>query len=103
MRRSISSAMVFTVLLCAASAYAQNAGFGDIRGTVTDPRNLVVPNVTVEVENVDTGVVLQLHTNHDGIYDTSSIIPGHYKVTFSHNGFDRPIAHISNAMEISLR
>ena len=88
MRRSIGSAVVLAMMWCAAYGYAQNAGFGDIRGTVTDAVRAVVPNVTVKVENVDTGVILTLKTNRDGVYDTSSIVPGHYKVTFTRDGFD---------------
>jgi hypothetical protein len=88
MRRIAYLSLLFLVGLWSTCGYGQNAGFGDIRGTVTDSTNAVVPNSTVLVENVDTGVVLRLTTNKEGIYDTSSIVPGSYKVTISANGFE---------------
>jgi hypothetical protein len=87
MRRSLISVSLLLVLFCTASGYGQNAGFGDIRGTVTDTLNALVPDVDVAVENLDTGVVLRIKTNKDGIFDTSSIIPGKYQVTFTKQGF----------------
>ena len=75
------------ILLCAQSALAQNAILGDIRGTVTDVSGAVVPGVAVTVDNLDTGVVLQYVTDGSGVYDTGSIVPGRYKVTFKKEGF----------------
>lgn len=66
----------------------QNAGFGDIRGTVTDTSGAVVPGATVLVENIDTTVELTLTTNGAGIYDTSSIVPGNYRITVKKDGFE---------------
>ena len=37
----------------------------------------------VRVLNLDTGAVKDLVTNSDGLYDTASILPGNYRVTFS--------------------
>jgi hypothetical protein len=88
MRVWVASSVVLLGMFGAAAGYGQNAGFGDIRGTVTDSSDAVVPNVQVEVANVDTGVVLHFATNKSGVYDTSSIVPGHYTVTFTRQGFD---------------
>jgi hypothetical protein len=88
MRKVVYLIVIVLVGLGPAFVYGQNAGFGDIRGTVTDSTGAVVPDVAVSVENVDTGVVLNLVSNKDGIYDTSSIVPGAYKVTFSRQGFE---------------
>jgi hypothetical protein len=72
----------------ASSVYAQNSNSGDIRGTVTDSAGALVPGVTVTVTNNDTGVISKFVTNNDGIYDTSSILPGNYTVEFSKGGFE---------------
>ncbi len=67
--------------------FAQNTNSGDIRGTVTDNSGAVIPNAKVSVLNIDTGVSTDYVTNQDGLYDTSSILPGSYKITFTKEGF----------------
>lgn len=67
---------------------AQSTNSGDIRGTVTDATGAVVPGVNVTVMDLDTGVAKSYSTNHDGIYDTNSIVPGSYRVIFEKDGFD---------------
>src|SRR5208282_3387285 len=69
-------------------SFAQAIGSGDIRGTVTDGTGAVVTGATVSVLNVDTGVSKDYTTNSVGLYDTASIVPGHYKLTFGKQGFE---------------
>jgi hypothetical protein len=79
-----------TVLLCACfstAAIAQSTNSGDINGTVTDNTGSAVPGATVTVLNVDTGVSKTYVTNDSGVYDTSSIVAGTYKITFAKQGF----------------
>jgi len=71
------------------ACFAQSTNSGDIRGSVTDPSGALVPGVTVSVLNVDTGVAKDYVTNQDGLYDTSSIVAGRYKLTFKKEGFER--------------
>lgn len=80
---------LFLLLLIGGSgaSFAQSTNSGDIRGTVTDSSGALLPDVSVAVTNKDTGVTKNLTTNHDGLYDTSSIVVGTYEVTFSKNGF----------------
>src|SRR5271163_2008650 len=67
--------------------FAQSTNSGDIRGSVTDPTGALIPGVTVTVLNVDTGVSKDYPTNQDGLYDTSSIVTGSYRITFTKGGF----------------
>jgi hypothetical protein len=67
---------------------AQNTNSGDIRGTVTDANGAVVPGVKVSVEDVDKNVTRTYVTNGAGLYETGSIVPDHYKLTFSKEGFE---------------
>jgi hypothetical protein len=69
------------------ASLAQSVNAGDIRGTVTDSTGALIPDATVTVLDVDTGVSKNFTTNHDGVYDTSSIVTGSYNVTFSKGGF----------------
>lgn len=70
-----------------AIGFGQNSNSGDIRGTVTDSSGSVIPGANVTVLNNDTGVITKYTTNNDGLYDTNSILPGSYTVTFSKTGF----------------
>jgi hypothetical protein len=69
------------------AVFAQNTNSGDLRGTVTDATGAVIPGVKVEVKDVDKGVVKTYITNGAGLYDTGSITPDHYLLTFTRAGF----------------
>jgi hypothetical protein len=84
--KKVAAVFGCTVALVAVSL-AQSTNSGDIRGTVTDTAGALVPDVAVTVLNVDTGVSRDFKTNHDGIYDTASIVVGNYLVTFKRQGF----------------
>jgi len=77
------------IMFASAAACAQATNSGDIRGIVTDSTGAVVPDATVTVVNVDTGVTKVLKTDRSGLYDTSSIVVGTYSVTFERQGFEK--------------
>jgi Carboxypeptidase regulatory-like domain len=68
---------------------AQSTNSGDIRGIVTDPSGAAVPGVTVTVLNTQTGVSKDFATNQQGLYDTSSVVAGSYRITFEKQGFEQ--------------
>lgn len=70
---------------------AQSTNSGDIRGTVTDVSGALIPDVTVTVLDVLTGVSKDYVTNQDGLFDTSSIPAGSYKLNFTKQGFEQLI------------
>ena len=77
------------LILGSGVCFAQSTNAGDIRGTVTDSTGALIPGVTVSVLNVDTGISKDFVTNQDGLYDTSSIVAGNYRITFSKDGFEK--------------
>jgi hypothetical protein len=86
----IRGALAFCLLLWVVSeGIAQNTNSGDIRGTVTDSTGAALPGVTVTLTNTDTGTRKILVTNNDGLYDTASILPGNYEITFTKSGFQK--------------
>ncbi len=90
MRKAVHVAFAcFLLLSVARVGLAQNTNSSDIRGTVTDSSGAVLPGVTVTVSNDDTGVVSKFVTNGDGLYDTNSILPGNYTISFSKEGFQK--------------
>jgi hypothetical protein len=92
MRSNRLALRVLLIVMCALGlgmAHAQSTNSGDIRGTVTDSTGALLPEVTVTVVNNDTGITKVLTTNRDGLYDTSSIVAGNYRITFEKSGFSK--------------
>ena len=78
------------LLICQGSVIlAQSSGSGEIRGTVTDKTGALISGVKVMVVNVDTGVTKTYTSDSAGLYDTSPIVIGNYKLTFSKEGFNQ--------------
>jgi len=81
--------LLLLVVFGSRACLAQSINAGDIRGSATDPTGALVPGVTVTVMDVDTGVSKDYTTNHDGLYDTNSLVPGQYTITFTKEGFEQ--------------
>lgn len=73
------------VLLSSQPAHAQATG--QIDGTVTDASGAVIPGVTIEATNVETGLVRAAVTGADGIYTIPLVPPGPYSVKATLAGF----------------
>jgi hypothetical protein len=87
---SIKGKCLLALLLCTSflpAAWTQSTNAGDLSGIVTDNTGASIPGATVTVLNIDTGVSKDYVTNAAGVYDTSSIVAGNYKLTFSKEGF----------------
>ena len=85
--RRVAQTLVFLLSAGTVGLYAQNTNSGDVQGTVTDTTGAVIPGVTVTVLDVDKDVTHTFTTNGAGVYDTRSIVPDHYKFTFTRAGF----------------
>jgi Carboxypeptidase regulatory-like domain len=86
------TALLLTVMLwvlCAGAVFGQSTNSGDISGIVSDGTGAAIPGATVTVLDIATGVSKDYTTNQDGVYDTSSIVAGNYKITFSRDGFSK--------------
>jgi hypothetical protein len=58
-----------------------------LTGTVTDPTGAVIPNATITVENVETGLKRSSATDATGGYSFPQLPPGLYRVTAAAAGF----------------
>jgi hypothetical protein len=87
MKRTLQ--ILFITLLAASGIplWGQATNSGDIRGTVTDQSGAVVPGVKVTVKDVTKNVTKTFITNNAGLFDTGSIVPDEYVITFSKQGF----------------
>ena len=64
--------VLLIVIVLSPLAFSQNASNGEIKGTVFDPSNAVVPGAKVAITNLQTGVSTTTTTNASGIYDRLS-------------------------------
>ncbi|QHS52610.1 TonB-dependent receptor [Edaphobacter sp. 12200R-103] len=81
----LTAALVCLVLL-QGRALAQYEN-GSIVGTVHDGSGAVVPDATVKVTNIATGVVSTRQTNETGDYEVPALRVGQYNVEVSKTGF----------------
>jgi hypothetical protein len=79
-------ALLTGAFLVACSAFGQS-GDGTIVGAVLDPSGAGVPNATVQLANMDTGVRTSTRTDTGGSYRFNNILIGRYTVTASASGF----------------
>lgn len=81
---------LMALLLMTLSAIYARAQFntGAIAGTLHDTSGAVIPDASVTIRNVNTGVVVTLKTNHDGAYEALALIPGTYSVEATAPGFN---------------
>src|SRR5258705_3852256 len=92
-QRKISILMpVFLTLgiLLATHAYAQISG-ATLSGTVTDPSGGVVPQATILLKNIATGIQRANTTNSAGFYVSPNILPGTYEVRAEAQGFSSEV------------
>ncbi len=74
------------IVLDVTPANAQVSG-ATLSGLVTDENGGAVPNATVSIRNVNTGVIREVPTNDDGLYAAPNLLPGSYEITISAKGF----------------
>src|SRR5689334_14008002 len=82
---TIASVLCLSLLIPVA-AFSQTAN-GTITGTVTDASGAVIPGVTLDVKNTDTGVVFQTISTETGTYFAPNLPVGPYSITASLPGF----------------
>src|SRR5277367_4940186 len=76
--------------LIAGVANAQTSG-GVFRGEVRDPTNALVPQAKVVIRSNDTGIQVIAESNSDGLYVTSTVIPGAYTLSATKPGFETEV------------
>jgi hypothetical protein len=91
------------VLLSTASASAQLAGKGEIKGVVTDASGAVIPGAVVTATSTTTGTKLTRTTSNSGDFDITPLDAGIYSVTIAAKGFEtlnQQDVHV-NALEVA--
>ncbi len=86
---ALALSMVVAIAMVLASVPVRleaQAVSGDLVGKVTDSTGAVVPNATIEAQNLGTGQKVTTTTNANGEYHFTNLPIGHYKLTASGNG-----------------
>src|SRR5262245_52972816 len=74
----------FVLLLSFLPLAAQSAS---IAGTVSDPQQAQIPNVSVFLTNVEMGIALRANTDVQGNYEFGFVRPGDYIIKVEHPAF----------------
>lgn len=80
-------ALLFCFLFVFSCSALAQLGSGQLEGTITDPTGAVIPNATVTVKKVDTGMSRQITTGATGNYRVVDLQPGTYDIAVTHAGF----------------
>ncbi len=102
----VAMGFALAVLISVGTVFAQ-VERGTIAGTVRDASGAVVPDVSITVKNVATGVEFKTTTNQGGEYVAPNLIPGDYSITAFKQGFttlDRSgiALHIYERLDVDL-
>src|SRR5436305_5702232 len=85
-RNSRLVSLVFSLFILSGLCVGQETR-GSLSGIVSDSSGAVVPGATMQLTNVDTGVVLTSTSNEAGLYRFLFLNPGKYKIVASATGF----------------
>ena len=88
LRAAVCAALFGVVAACAGAQTIT----GSIGGAVTDPSGAVVPNATVTVKNLGTGVETVTHSDQSGVYNFQFLPIGSYNITGVAKGFAQATA-----------
>lgn len=82
-----NSLLLLACFALSASGLLFAQGSGTIKGFVTDPAGLAVPNAPVTVTNTATGAAIKTTTNEAGVYEVRALNAGTYTIEVSAVGF----------------
>ena len=82
----LASIVIVILLACAGGSHAQGTGAA-ITGTLKDAQGGVLPGVSLNVRNVDTGTLRETVSDADGRYRLAGLQPGHYELKADLPGF----------------
>lgn len=80
---------LFTLLLVigVSRVNAQGSATAEITGTLRDSGGSVLPNVSIKLENISTGLERTTTTDDEGFYQIIGLTPGIYRLTAERSGF----------------
>jgi Carboxypeptidase regulatory-like domain/TonB dependent receptor len=81
------SACVLGIMLLAVAAPAFGQATGTLNGRVVDQADAVLPGVTINIRNAETGAARSTVTNGEGLYSVPALERGTYEISTDLTGF----------------
>ena len=85
--RARQSLLLVGLLLAFSPSLLMAVVTGSISGTVRDSSGAVIPDVSVEARNTNTGVAQTIQSDSVGFYNFPALAVGQYDVSFQKSGF----------------
>lgn len=79
---------LLTALLFAALIYAQGTDLASVRGNIVDASGAAIPNATVTITDVETGIKRIVKTSPLGEFEFNALKTGSYKILIEAKGFN---------------
>lgn len=93
---AICAVSIFCLSMVLPATLRAQKSFGTILGTVTDSSEAAIPDVTVTVTNMRTGVTRQVRTDQYGNYTVPSLLPGYISSRPNDRAFSLPRSPVWN-------
>src|SRR5262245_50936798 len=74
-------------LICAASSVSAQNISAELRGEIRDPSGAIIPNASILLKNVTTGITRTTSSNAAGTFNLADLQPANYEMTVSAAGF----------------
>src|SRR5215831_5874551 len=97
-RLPVLIALLLTLCVATTLMFGQSLTTGSISGTVYDPSHAIVPNASVALKSLDTGMAATATTGTNGGYSFGLLKPGRYQVTVKQGGF----AEVAQTMDVQV-
>src|SRR5664279_5738717 len=97
---------IIGICLAAMPGWSQESR-GTVLGRITDSSGSVVPDATVQISNINTGVTVKGTANGEGNFFFSFLIPGTYRIIAEKTGFKRfqrdgIEVHVNDRLEVNI-
>jgi hypothetical protein len=83
---------LLSIVLMAASVFAQTAATAELHGTVKDANGAMIQGATVSLRDEAKNITRSAQTSETGEYNLLSIPPGQYTLTIMAKGFSKVVA-----------
>jgi hypothetical protein len=83
----ICALLLLSMMLSSTAVFGQST-YGAIIGTVRDSSAASVPGATIKATNADENTTREVKSNSTGDYELLNLLPGHYSVAVTANGFE---------------
>ena len=92
--------VAITVLVFLAIPSAAQVGTSMLTGRIIDATQAALPDAEVKVVNEASGSTVTAHTNGEGIYRATALLPGTYRIEVSLSGFE-PLVRKNVVVEVA--